>query len=80
MKDKIFFFTIQLSLNKNFINFVETNIKANPGKASLKFNIVDVRNNFKVGMYSLERGFTMNDDLVVFLNDNPDVEVSVVTG
>ena len=31
-------------------------------------------------MYSLEKGFTMNDDMAVFLIDNPDVEVSVVTG
>ncbi len=67
-------------INKNFINFIETNVKTNPGKASLKFNIVDVRNNFKVGMYSLDKGFTMNDDMVVFLQDNPDVEVSVLTG
>jgi hypothetical protein len=31
-------------------------------------------------MYTLGKGFTMNDDLAVFLNDNKDVEVSVVTG
>ena len=67
-------------INKNFINFIEANVKTNPGKASLKFNIVDVRNNFKVGMYSLEKGFTMNDDMVIFLQDNPDVEVSVLAG
>ena len=31
-------------------------------------------------MYSLGSGFTMNDDMAVFLNENKDVEVSVVTG
>jgi DNA polymerase-3 subunit alpha len=67
-------------IDKSFISFVEANVKTNPGNATLKFNIVDVRNNFKVGMYNIERGFTMNDDMVVFLNDNPDVEVSVVAG
>ncbi len=46
----------------------------------IKFNIIDNRNNYKVGMYSMEKGFTMNDELAFFLNDNPDVEVSVVTG
>ena len=30
-------------------------------------------------MYSLENGFTMNDEMAVFLNENPDVEVSVIT-
>lgn len=67
------------SINSEFVNFIETNIKENPGKSSLKFNIIDNRNNYKVGMYSLEKGFTMNDEMALFLNDNPDVEVSVVT-
>ena len=67
------------TINHSFINFIETNIKTNPGKTSLKFNVVDARNNYKVGMYTMEKGFTMNDDMAVFLLGNPDIEVSVVT-
>ncbi|MBS1512675.1 MAG: DNA polymerase III subunit alpha [Bacteroidetes bacterium] len=67
-------------INSDFINFIDQNIKANPGKTSIKFNVKDPRNNFKVGLYSLEKGFTMNDEMAVFLNNNIDVEVSVVTG
>ncbi len=67
-------------ISNNFVTFMEQNIKANPGKTGLKFNIVDIRNNYRVGMYSLETGFTMNDDMAVFLNENKDVDVSVVTG
>lgn len=66
-------------INNTFINFIENNIKTNPGKTSLKFNVVDVRNNYKVGMYTMEKGFTMNDDMAVFLLDNYNVAVSVVT-
>ncbi len=66
-------------ISTDFVNFMEQNIKAHPGNTTLKFNIVDVRNNYKVGMYSLETGFTMNDDMAVFLNENKDVDVSVVT-
>jgi len=66
-------------ISSNFVNFIEQNVKNNPGKTAIKFNIVDVRNNFKVVMYSLETGFTMNDDMAVFLNENKDVDVSVVT-
>jgi DNA polymerase III subunit alpha len=66
-------------VNSDFINFIDQNIKANPGKTSIKFNVKDLRNNHKVGMYSLEKGFTMNDEMALFLNDNVDVEVSVVT-
>jgi DNA polymerase-3 subunit alpha len=66
-------------IDSDFVSFIEKNVKANPGKTSLKFNIIDNRNKFKVGMYSLENGFTMNDEMAIFLNENKDVEVSVVT-
>ncbi len=67
-------------INNNFVEFIDRNIKDNPGKTTIKFNIVDTRNKYKVGMYTLEKGFTMNDDMAVFLNENKDVDVSVVTG
>ena len=66
-------------IDSGFVNFIEQNVKDNPGKTALKFNIVDIRNNFKIGMRSLETGFTMNDDMAVFLNENKDVDVSVIT-
>ncbi len=67
-------------ISTQFVHFIENNVKKHPGKTGLKFNIVDIRNNYKVGMYSLETGFTMNDDMAVFLNENKDIEVSVITG
>jgi len=67
-------------INEDFVNFIDANLKANPGKTALKLNITDIRNNYKVGMYSLGSGFTMNDEMAVFLAGNKDVEVSVVTG
>jgi hypothetical protein len=30
-------------------------------------------------MYSLERGFTMNDEMAGFLIDNKDIDISVMT-
>jgi DNA polymerase-3 subunit alpha len=65
-------------INEDFVNFIDANLKANPGKTALKLNITDIRNNYKVGMYSLGSGFTMNDEMAVFLAGNKDVEVSVV--
>ncbi len=67
-------------ISEPFIKFIENNIKANPGKAILKFNITDIRNNIKLSLYNIEKGFTMNDDMAAFLQDNVDVDVSVVTG
>ncbi len=66
-------------IKKEFVDFFENNVKQYPGKTALKFNVVDVRNNYNVGMYSLDKGFTMNDEMAFFLNDNVDVEVSVMT-
>lgn len=68
------------AVNEDFINFVEANLKAYPGSAQFKVNISDSRHNYKVGMYTLGKGFTMNDEMAVFLNENPDVEVSVSAG
>jgi hypothetical protein len=42
--------------------------------------VVDIRNNIKVGMETLEKGFTMNDEMAEFLNNNADFDVSVITG
>ncbi|MFN8252575.1 MAG: DNA polymerase III subunit alpha [Ferruginibacter sp.] len=67
-------------INADFINFIDKNVKNNPGPVRLKFNVVDTRNNIKVGMETLEKGFTMNDEMAVFLNENIYVDVNVITG
>ena len=67
-------------INEEMVEFIDANIKANPGKTSIKFNIIDNRNKFKIGMYSLEKNVLMNDDLAFYLNENKDIDVSVVMG
>jgi DNA polymerase-3 subunit alpha len=66
-------------INEDMLEFIDANVKANPGKTTIKFNIIDNRNKFKIGMKSLEKGVLMNDDLASYLNENKDIEVSVVT-
>ena len=66
-------------INKEMVEFIDANVKANPGKTSIKFNVIDSRNKFKVGMYSLEKSVLMNDDLAFYLNENKDIDVSVIT-
>ncbi|MBL7703862.1 MAG: DNA polymerase III subunit alpha [Ferruginibacter sp.] len=67
-------------ISEEMVEFIDANVRSHPGKTSIKFNIIDSRNKFKVGMYSLEKSVTMNDDLAFYLNENKDIEVSVVTG
>ena len=66
-------------IDEQFITFVDNNIKLHPGKTSLKFLVNDRINDLKVGMYTLEKGFTMNDEMAVFLNENQHVDVNVLT-
>ena len=66
-------------INETLIDFIDNNIKEHPGKTALKFNIKESRHNLKVGLYTLESCFTMNDDMAIFLNEHKDLEVSVLT-
>ena len=65
------------SVTKEFVTFIEKNVRENPGKSSLRFNIYEPAENLKVTMYTLEKGFTMNDEMAGYLLDNPDVEINV---
>ncbi len=65
-------------ITPRFVQFIDKNIKANPGKSTLKFNINDPLQHLKIGLYTLEKGFCMNDEMVAFIEENKDLEVSVV--
>ncbi|MEQ1554787.1 MAG: DNA polymerase III subunit alpha [Ferruginibacter sp.] len=67
------------SLNENFIEFMDRNVKTFSGKTTLKFQIIDTIDNLKVSLYTLEKGFTMNDEMALFLNNRNDLQVSVLT-
>jgi len=66
-------------LNDKMVHFFEKNIKSFPGRAGLKFSITEPKMKLKVGMYMMEGGFEMNDDMAGFLAENPEFEVHVVT-
>ena len=61
------------------MQFIDKNVKSNPGKTSIKFIIIEPVENPKLSLYTLEKGFTMNDEMVAFLDENKDLEVAVVT-
>ena len=66
-----------ISITKEFVDFIEKNIKRNPGKASLRFNVMEPVENLKISLYSYEKGFLMNEELADFLWNHPDIEVNV---
>jgi len=65
------------SVNEEMVQFFDKNIKSNPGKSSLRFNIVEPTENLVVSLFNNDRGFSMNEDMAEYLLNNPDVEVSV---
>jgi DNA polymerase III subunit alpha len=66
-------------ITEDLVNFLHQNIKNHPGKSTLRFNIADVRNNVRISLYSLEKGFEMNDELSKFLEERKELEVQVET-
>ena len=66
------------AITPQFVTFFLKNVKANLGKTSIKFNVTYTAANLKIGLYTLERGLTINDDIVSWLEEQKDVEVSVI--
>ena len=66
-------------IDEDFVSFIDKNVKAHPGRTAIKFNISDTAQKYKISMRSLEKGFTMNDEMALFLNNNQNIDVSVLT-
>jgi DNA polymerase-3 subunit alpha len=54
-------------------------VQAHPGRTAIKFNITDTLQQHKITMRTMEKGFTMNDEMAFFLNNNKNIDVSVLT-
>lgn len=65
------------ALTPDFINFVDANYRKNPGRATLRFHVIEPKENLKISLVSFDKGFLMNEEMAEFLLDNPDVDVHV---
>ena len=64
-------------ISQEFIDFMDKNVHQFPGKSSLKFCINDANSKLKFGMYTLEKGFEMNDEMANYLQQKPEFDVQV---
>ena len=64
-------------LNEEMISFFEKNLKQNPGKSSFKVTFFEPREQMVASLLTIEKGFSMNDDLVEFLDKTPELGVKV---
>ena len=67
------------AVNEEMIQFLEENVKKHPGRASLRFNILEPRTQARIGLHTLDRAFEMNDEMAAFLENRPEMDVQVVT-
>jgi DNA polymerase-3 subunit alpha len=65
------------NLNAGIIQFFEKNLKQNPGKSSFKMTFVEPIEQLAFSLLTFEKGFLMNDELVQFLDSNPELNVQV---
>jgi len=66
-------------LKEEWIEFIKQNVKTHPGKSQLRLNIRDSRTNWRVGLYTSNGGFEMNDEMAAWLYNNADIETQVLT-
>ena len=65
------------NISGEFIDFITENVHQFPGNSSLKFCINDSKSHLKFGMYTLEKGFEMNDEMATYLQQKPELDVQV---
>ncbi|HEY8659730.1 MAG TPA: DNA polymerase III subunit alpha [Hanamia sp.] len=64
-------------VSTEFIDFIEKNVQQFPGNSTLRFSINDNISKLKFGMYTLEKGFEMNDEMANYLQEKPELEIQV---
>ncbi len=66
------------AIDEKLVDFVEENIKKYPGGSSIKFNIYEPMQPQKLTLTTLEKGFTMNDEMSDYLLKNKNIHVTVL--
>ncbi|MGZ3917371.1 MAG: DNA polymerase III subunit alpha [Flavisolibacter sp.] len=68
------------NVQADMIDFLEENIKKYPGKSSLRVIVSEPKTNWKASLVTLNTGVEMNNDLISFLQNKPEIEVQVTAG
>lgn len=68
------------NLNMEIISFLEDNLKKHPGSATLKIAVLEPKTALKAGFTTLGSGFEMNNDMIKFLENKPEIDVLVTAG
>lgn len=68
-------------IDQPMVDFLQKNLKYHgKGAANLRFIVADKKNNMKISLVTGSNGFEMNEEMVRFLEEKPELEVQVITG
>ncbi|MGZ8557933.1 MAG: DNA polymerase III subunit alpha, partial [Chitinophagaceae bacterium] len=67
------------NISKEMIHFIEKNLTNYPGQSSLRFILSEPKKDLKISLVTSRRGFEMNDEMIHFLQEKPELEVQVMT-
>lgn len=67
------------NINADMISFMQKNLKYHPGSAALRFILTEPKNNMKISLVTSTGGFEMNEEMIHFLEEKPELEVQVLT-
>ena len=67
------------TIQPDWIEFFENNMKANPGNAAVRFTVIEPKTAMKAALLSNGHGFEVNDEMIDFLERRPEIGVQVVT-
>ncbi len=69
--------TEPVNISEELIDFVTKNAHRFPGNSSLKFCINDSKSHLRFGMCTFENGFEMNDEMAMYLQQKPELDVQI---
>jgi DNA polymerase-3 subunit alpha len=67
------------NVENDIIAFFEKNLSTYPGTSSVRFTVVEPKNNWKAALQTNGHGFEMNHELIEFLDGKPEIDVKVIT-
>ncbi len=67
------------TISPAMLEFFEKNMKYHKGKTGLRFILTEPVNKMKISLVTMNTGFEMNDEMIQFLENSPELEVQVLT-
>jgi DNA polymerase-3 subunit alpha len=65
------------NLQSELIDFLEENMKKYPGGSQLKIMVTETKESLKAAFMTMSNGIEMNNELIQFLSDKPEIDIQV---